>query len=197
MLSYRHAFHAGNFADVLKHVILVKVLSHLTWKDSPFEYVDTHSGAGLFPLNAADTQRLQEYKHGISELREAEIPELVPYLGVVNALNAPGVFETYPGSPSIAAHFLRSQDRAWLCELHPADFTALSDALGRRRNVRVFQEDGFAKWTGLVPLKSRSGVVLIDPSYEVKTEYDTVFDTVMNAHRKFATGVYLLCAPSR
>jgi 23S rRNA (adenine2030-N6)-methyltransferase len=195
LLSYRHSFHAGNFADVIKHIVLVETLAHLTEKDSPFEYVDTHSGAGLFNLKSSDALKLQEHDSGISRLDRADFPELGRYFEVIDSYNPTGEMRRYPGSPAIAAHFLRPQDRAWLCELHPQDYKLLGKNMKAHRKVRVFCEDGLKQLDSLLPLTSRRGLVLVDPSYEVKSEYGDVLKAIRKGYGKFSNGIYALWYP--
>lgn len=195
MLSYRHSFHAGNFADIVKHIVLVEILNHLKKKETPFEYIDTHSGTGLYNLGAPDSQKLQEYAGGIGKLNFSDFPELELYFQVIKSFNESEKIKFYPGSPSIARYFLRPQDRGWLFELHPADYKLLHDNFARCKNVRVGQQDGFKGLMALVPPKSRRGLVLIDPSYEIKSEYRQVIDSVVKAHKKFAYGIYAIWYP--
>ncbi len=195
VLSYRHAFHAGNFADVIKHIVLIEILSHLCRKDTSFDYIDTHGGAGLFALDAAETARLQEYKSGFVRLMGRDEPELIPYLSAVRSVNPPAALENYPGSPLIAAQWLRPQDRGWVCELHPADHQALQKCMQPYPRVSVSCEDGFAALNARLPPRSRRAAVLIDPPYEIKTDYDRVVDVLIAAHNKFATGIYALWYP--
>lgn len=195
MLSYRHSFHAGNFADVLKHIVVIEILQHLGKKDKPFDYIDTHSGAGLFDLSSAHAAKLQEYRNGIGKLNPADWPELASYFSVVHEYNRSKSLTHYPGSPMIALHFLRSQDRAWLYELHPEDAMLLSQNTADDRRARVMNEDGLKRLLSLLPPISRRGFVLIDPSYEIKTDYDLVFQTVAKAYKKFATGTYAIWYP--
>ncbi|WP_101758850.1 23S rRNA (adenine(2030)-N(6))-methyltransferase RlmJ [Oceanicoccus sp. KOV_DT_Chl] len=195
MLSYRHSFHAGNFADVLKHIVLVEILEHLVQKEAPFEYIDTHAGAGLFNLHSTHAKKLEEHTGGIGSLDAAQLPQLSCYFELVNGYNRGGTLKHYPGSPAFAQHFLRPQDRAWLYELHPEDYQSLRKNMQSNRKIRVEHEDGLKGMMAVVPPKSRRGLVLIDPSYEVKTEYDQVFDAINKAHKKFATGIYVLWYP--
>lgn len=194
MLSYRHAFHAGNFAYVLKHIVLVEILQHLVKKDSPFEYIDTHSGAGLYNLKAADAQMRREYAAGIGALTLRDFPEIARYAALLRGVNADEKLEFYPGSPLIAREFLRAQDRAWLFELHPTDFEVLKkNFCGKRVQVRC--EDGFAGLQALLPPSSRRGLVFVDPSYEIKADYDLVRKHIVAAHQKFGHGVYAIWYP--
>lgn len=215
MLSYRHAYHAGNFADVLKHVVLVEILQHLVKKDSAFDYIDTHAGAGLYFLNQAPVgpgrgvtaqgARPGEHRDGIARLAAAEWPELARYFDILQRVNADGSLYRYPGSPLIALHFLRRQDRAWLFELHSRDVALLERHIAQNPlfrtyrtgglRARVLHEDGFKGLLALLPPISRRGLILIDPSYEIKTDYARVFDTLAAAWKKFSTGIYALWYP--
>lgn len=195
MLSYRHSFHAGNFADVIKHIVLIEILEHLVQKNTPFEYIDTHSGAGLYDLNSPQATKLDEHTTGISKLVFNDLPELSRYFEIVNKYNNSASINVYPGSPEIAKYFLRTQDRAWLFELHPQDFALLNSNIGRNKRIRVSAEDGLKALMALLPPKSRRALVLIDPSYEIKSDYDLVVDSVIKAHKKFATGIYAMWYP--
>ncbi|MCL1079872.1 23S rRNA (adenine(2030)-N(6))-methyltransferase RlmJ [Parashewanella spongiae] len=195
MLSYRHSFHAGNFADVIKHIVQVEILEHLLKKDKPFEYIDTHSGAGLFSIKSDDMQKLQEYNNGIAKLDSNNFPEISSYFEAIQAYNGSKRLEFYPGSPAIAKHFLRTHDRAWLYELHPQDFKHLTSNIGQNRKVKIAQEDGLKGMNSIVPTKSRRALILIDPSYEVKAEYELVIESVIKAYGKFSTGVYAIWYP--
>jgi 23S rRNA (adenine2030-N6)-methyltransferase len=195
LLSYRHSFHAGNFADIIKHIVLVEILEHLTQKNTPFEYIDTHSGAGLYNLKSNDAQKLREYANGIAKLETKDFPELSCYFDTINAYNQPGNFNVYPGSPCIAQNFLRKQDRAWLFELHPQDYELLSHNIRSNKKIRSSCQDGLTGMMALLPPTSRRGVVLIDPSYEIKSEYDQVVDAVIQAYKKFSTGTYAIWYP--
>ncbi len=195
MLSYRHSFHAGNFADVIKHIILVEILEYLTQKEKPFEYIDTHSGAGLFNLKSADAKKLEEHEAGIGRISQEDFPEIDRYFEVVHSCNPSIHTNFYPGSPSIAKYFLRPQDRAWLFELHPQDYKLLSNSMKQQKKIRVACEDGLKGLDSLLPPMSRRGLVLIDPSYEIKSEYDQVVSAVEKAYKKFPTGTYAVWYP--
>ena len=195
MLSYRHAFHAGNFADLIKHVVLVEILEHLVRKATPFEYIDTHAGAGLYDLHSAAALKLREYAGGIGRLQPQDYPEMARYFEVIQAFNAADELAFYPGSPAIAGYFLRPQDRAWLFELHPRDYELLRANLAGNRRMKVQCQDGFEGLQALLPPTSRRGLVLIDPSYEVKSDYDLVVDRLLAACRKFSHGIYALWYP--
>lgn len=198
MLSYRHAFHAGNFADVLKHSVLTLVLEYMTRKDKGFYYIDSHSGAGMYQLSDEYAQKTGEYKNGIAKLIENDdLPEdLQPYIDLVKNLNQEtGELTLYPGSPGIARQFTRRQDSAHLFELHPTDIEHLKAYSQRWNKSHVKQSDGYQGVLGLVPPPNRRGVVLIDPPYELKEDYLKAVRTVVNAYKKFATGTYILWYP--
>ncbi|MDT8282109.1 MAG: 23S rRNA (adenine(2030)-N(6))-methyltransferase RlmJ [Gammaproteobacteria bacterium] len=195
MLSYRHSFHAGNFADVIKHIVIVEILQYLCQKDKAFEYIDTHAGAGLFNLDSDHATKLHEYSNGIAKLDADDWPELTPYFDIIKSFNEAGALTHYPGSPMIARHFLRSGDKAWLYELHPADVELLRNNVRENRQIRVKHEDGFKGLLSLLPPLSRRGFVLIDPPYEIKTDYQQVVNTVIQAHKKFSTGTYAIWYP--
>lgn len=214
MLSYRHAFHAGNHADCLKHLILARVLTYLTakpgtaagapgippvlgGKDKPICYCETHAGPGLYALDSPQAQQNQEYLSGIARLwgRQDLPPSLAAYVALVQDCNGPGDLRRYPGSPWLAQRLLRPGDRLILHELHSAEIGPLHDNFGGDRRVRVIAGDGFQGLLAAVPPPERRGLVLIDPAYEVKTDYQQVADTLAKAHRRFATGVYALWYP--
>ncbi|WP_461481398.1 23S rRNA (adenine(2030)-N(6))-methyltransferase RlmJ [Porticoccus sp.] len=195
MLSYRHGFHAGNFADVLKHIVLVELLDYLTRKDKPLEYIDSHAGAGLYRLTSAQANKTAEYEGGIARLSEEAFPELSQYLSLVREACGGSRLSHYPGSPWLARHYLRSTDRAWLYEAHPADFATLEQLMERDNRVRCQQSDGLKGLLSHLPPTSKRGLVLIDPSYEVKSDYQQVVDHLIKAHRKFPAGVYALWYP--
>lgn len=196
MLSYRHAFHAGNFADVLKHLVQVETLTHLQKKDKPFIYIDTHAGAGIYSLDSNQAQKTAEHVHGISAIRALEWPELKNYLQVAEQLNEmDGQTNLYPGSPAIAQAFLREQDRAILFELHPSDYLLLEEFTHNDRRIRVNKSDGFQGLIATVPPTIKRGLVLIDPSYEIKSDYDDVVEVLIATYRRFATATYALWYP--
>lgn len=207
MLSYRHAFHAGNFADVLKHWIQVEVLDYLARKDKPYVYVDTHSGAGLYRLDSDEASKNAEYMTGIGRLKREDWPELGLYLDTVKACQPvePLQAETsardnrdlgfYPGSPVLARQLMRDQDKATFFELHPQDMGMLEQQCYRDRRVKVLGEDGFAGLIRLLPTPVRRGLVLMDPPYEVKSDYATAVETLIQAHRKMATATFALWYP--
>lgn len=197
MLSYRHSFHAGNPADVLKHLVLAQVLGYQTIKDKPLDYIDTHSGAGFFELAAPDAQKTQEYQDGIEKLWQhtSQYSALNEYIELIKSFNESASLAFYPGSPKIAEHFLRRQDKGWFFELHPRDLLLLEENMQGRRSIRVRGENGFAGLIGLLPPASRRACVLIDPPYEIKDDYNTVVQTIVKAHQRFATGTYMIWYP--
>lgn len=202
MLSYLHSFHAGNFADVLKHTILVHTLNYLTQKPKPVFYLDTHSGPGGFSLNSDEAQKNCEYQNGIGILwKQTDLPEVVAdYVACVGEFhqlnqNNPDSLAFYPGSPWFAAHLLREHDRLSLCELHPREQKTLLENFKHDRRIKVFSKDGFQTAIGAMPPKERRGLVLIDPPYEVKTDYDRVVEVLIECHKRFATGTYAVWYP--
>jgi len=211
LLSYRHSYHAGNFADVLKHIVLVECLEHFNKKDSPFDYIDTHSGAGLYDLRSANANKTAEYKEGIAKLKRIDVPELDAYFSVIDSLNTQQGIDSkkngltfYPGSPAIAHQYIthpeREKDKAWLFELHSSDFRILSESMtadskAQARKIRIKQDDGLKGLLSLVPPVSRRALVLIDPSYEIKSDYGDVVDAVIKAHKKFNSGTYAIWYP--
>lgn len=197
MLSYRHAYHAGNHADVLKHLILTRVLAYLTAKDKPLCYIDTHAGPGLYGLDSPQAQQNQEYLGGIGRLwGRTDLPSpLAAYVDLVRALNPGGDLVCYPGSPWFAQRQLRPGDRLVLHELHGSEIGPLRDNFAGDRRVRVLEGDGFRGLLAALPPRERRGLALLDPAYEVKTDYREVVETLAQAHRRFATGTYALWYP--
>ena len=197
MLSYRHAYHAGNHADVLKHLVLVATLKYLKAKPKPLSYVDSHAAAGGYSLMESEAQKRQEYQSGIAKLwQRSDLPEpLKNYCELVSRFNPDGKLTRYPGSPWLAAQLLDDADQLWLHELHNSEVENLRNAFRGDRRVKVVHGDGYQGVIALSPPKQRRGMVLIDPSYELKTEYQQVVDTLVKAHRRFATGVYALWYP--
>ncbi|KFB77136.1 MAG: 23S rRNA (adenine(2030)-N(6))-methyltransferase RlmJ [Candidatus Accumulibacter sp.] len=198
MLSYRHAFHAGNHADVLKHLVLVQLTRYLGQKDSAFWYVDTHAGAGAYALDSGQAAKLAEYRDGIGRLwGRQDLPSaLQDYLGLVRAANPDGRLKIYPGSPSLAMATTRTQDRLRLFELHSRDVVRLREhfaACGKR--VIVEEGDGFAALKALLPPPPRRALVLIDPSYEERRDYDRVVHSLRESLSRFPGGTYLLWYP--
>ncbi len=194
MLSYRHSFHAGNAADLLKHVVLIELMQYLQRKDGPLDYIDTHAGAGIYDLHSAESKKTGEHLSGVGAIQHSNWPELQPYLTLLKSFNR-GELRRYPGSPLLALSMLRPQDRAWLFELHANDHQKLEKACSTYKKVRIEQDDGLQGMLGLVPPASKRGLILIDPSYEIKKDYQLVIETLQKAHKRFASGVYALWYP--
>jgi len=197
MLAYRHAFHAGNHADVLKHAVLVAVLHHMNAKDKAWRLVDTHAGAGAYALHGDPAQKHAEYKQGIARLWQAPSlpPLLADYVVQVQAFNPHAELSLYPGSPRFARALMRPQDQLRLFELHPTDHALLAENFAGDRQVLVHKGDGFAGLKSQLPPPSRRGVLLMDPSYEIKTDYAAVVDATREALTRFAEGVVLVWYP--
>lgn len=198
MLSYRHGFHAGNHADVLKHAVLLDVLEYFNRKDKPWFYIDTHAGGGCYALQAGSSGRTPEADEGIGRLWAGDdLPGLLDnYREAVRTFNPQGSLLFYPGSPALAMTRAREHDRLRLFELHPADFDALQRTFaGEDARVQVRRADGFSGLKSLLPPPSRRGLVLIDPPYEVKDDYRRVVDAVKDALRRFAIGTYAVWYP--
>jgi 23S rRNA (adenine2030-N6)-methyltransferase len=197
MLSYRHAYHAGNFADVLKHLVLSRVLEYLMKKDKPVCIIDTHAGAGTYSLTTEAAQKNREYANGIARLwQKDDLPKIVAeYVALVKASNEGGKLNAYPGSPYFERHYLREHDRLILCELHPNEIKALQGFAPDDARVKTIHGDGLAECLALLPPAERRGLVFIDPSYEIKTDYAQVVESVEAFHRRFATGVFAIWYP--
>lgn len=202
-MNYRHAYHAGNFADVLKHVVLAMVLEHLKRKPTPFRVIDTHAGAGLYALDSGEAARTGEWRQGIGRLVGADalpIPPDVeafmrPYLATVRELNSDHAIRIYPGSPTLALALMRPNDRLIANELHPEDAMSLRAAIGRDRRAKVLQIDAWQAIRSLLPPKERRGVILIDPPFEAQGDLERLAAGLADGMRRFATGVYLLWLP--
>ena len=198
MLSYRHAFHAGNHADILKHLVLTRCLAHMNAKDKPWLLLDTHAGAGLYAIDSEQAKKTGEYLDGIARLwnRIDLPPPMKPYMDALQVCSGGLKLRRYPGSPWLAAHFARENDTLRFCELHSTDFALLRrefrDA-GRRSTVE--QSDGFEAMKAALPPPSRRGLVLIDPSYEIKSDYLRVVAALKDGLKRFATGTYLVWLP--
>lgn len=193
MLSYRHAFHAGNYADVLKHLVLVKTISYLLKKDSPILYIDTHAGAGLYQTSSPESLKTGEFSQGYGQLDFNKL--LQEHAATYQQLVSPyREQDQYPGSPLIAMNMLRAQDQLRLFELHPTDFSLLSGLSRRHKRCKVEQSDGFQSLKALLPVQQRA-LVLIDPSYEIKTDYDDVVTSVVKAYERMPTAIFLIWYP--
>ena len=200
-MNYRHAFHAGNFADVLKHVVLMMLVEHLKKKSAPFFYLDTHAGRGLYDLSEAQAQRSGEYKTGIGRLLEARkaslSAETFAYVDLVreSAGKDHSAITAYPGSPLIVARMRRPGDRMVLVESQPKEAASLAAQLGRKRLVSVLDGDGYAALKAHLPPRENRGVVLIDPPYESDLEFDRVMAALEIAHERWPTGTYCVWYP--
>ena len=197
MLSYRHGFHAGNAGDVLKHAALAAALSLLTRKDKPLCYLESHAGAGRYDLADARARKTSEHRAGIGRLWDRDDPPAVlePYLRAVHAENPDGVLRRYPGSPAVAAALLRPDDRLVLMELNASDGETLRAAFRDDRRVAVHRRDGYEGLLALVPPRERRGLTLLDPSYEVESDYADVVTTVAAAHARWPGGCYAIWYP--
>src|SRR5215210_7661352 len=193
-MNYRHAFHAGNFADVMKHALLVRILVYLQRKETPLRVIDTHAGIGLYDLAGDEAGRTGEWVDGIGRLDEAFSPEveeiLAPYRSVVAEVRARHGTTAYPGSPAILRELLRRQDRGVFVELHPADHAVLSEAFNQVSNLKVMHLDGWMALHALIPPKEKRGLVLIDPPYEEPNELERLGDEILLGLSKWPTGVY-------
>ena len=200
MLSYRHAFHAGNHADGLKHTVLISVLKYFGQKDKPYWVIDTHAGAGAYQLDSQESAKVREADGGVHRLRElAKTTKLPPiladYLHFVADLNERKDWTRYPGSPAIAASLTRADDRLRFFEMHTTDHRLMAHRFEKDARVQVKREDGFAGLKALLPPPSRRGLVLIDPSYEMKTDYRAVSEAINDALRRFPDGTYAVWYP--
>ncbi|EJL6523107.1 23S rRNA (adenine(2030)-N(6))-methyltransferase RlmJ [Vibrio cholerae] len=197
MLSYRHSFHAGNHADVLKHIVQSLILNSLQQKEKPFVYHDTHSGVGRYDLTHEWSEKTGEYKQGIARVwQQDNIPaELDSYLDAIRQLNQGETLRYYPGSPRVARAHLREQDRMVLTELHPSDYPLLEQEFHRDRQVSIYKEDGFARLKASLPPQERRGLVLIDPPYELAKEYRDVVLAIAQSYKRWATGIYAIWYP--
>lgn len=198
MLSYQHGYHAGNFADVLKHIALTRLLAYLKLKEKAFFYLDTHAGKGLYLLNSKQAEKTGESKHGIHLLwpQRNRLPEeFNEYLQALLKLNTSNEIKQYPGSPYLAIDALRKQDRAYFCELHPREYEALNQMPHFYKRVHVRHTDGIASLNALLPPPEKRGLIFIDPSFEVKEEYKTIPAAIKQALKRFSTGIYCLWYP--
>ncbi|MGQ0286585.1 23S rRNA (adenine(2030)-N(6))-methyltransferase RlmJ [Pasteurellaceae bacterium 22721_9_1] len=198
MLSYRHSFHAGNHADVLKHIVQMLIIESLQQKEKGFYYLDTHSGVGRYRLSSEESEKTAEYQEGIGRLwSQTDLPEDIQrYINLIQEINGGGkALRYYAGSPLIAALMLRPQDRALLTELHPTDFPLLRNNFKEYKNFSTKRENGFQQLKATLPPKERRGFVLIDPPYELKEDYDLVVQAIEEGYKRFATGIYAIWYP--
>ncbi|MGV2123392.1 23S rRNA (adenine(2030)-N(6))-methyltransferase RlmJ [Agrobacterium vitis] len=199
-MNYRHIYHAGNFADVLKHAVLARLVIYLQQKDKAFRVLDTHAGIGLYDLSSDESQKTGEWLGGIGKLLDAELTPaaaevLKPYLDVVRALNPDGGLTRYPGSPKLARDLFRPQDRLSAMELHPDDCRTLSRLFEGDYQARITELDGWLALGAHLPPKEKRGIVLVDPPFELDGEYERLVDGLARAYRRFSAGVYCLWYP--
>jgi 23S rRNA (adenine2030-N6)-methyltransferase len=197
MLSYRHSFHAGNHADVLKHTVQSLIIESLKEKEKPLLYLDTHSGAGRYQLSGEHAERTGEYLEGIALLwKRDDLPEeMAAYMSVVRHLNRSGTLRYYPGSPLIARQLLRPQDKIHLTELHSSDYPLLRNEFQNDERAKTQRADGYQQLKSQLPPQSRRGFILIDPPYELKSDYQQVVSSLQEGYKRFATGTYALWYP--
>jgi 23S rRNA (adenine2030-N6)-methyltransferase len=199
-MNYRHAFHAGGFADVIKHLVLVRILTYLHEKPAAFRVIDSHAGAGRYDLTGEEARRGGEWLTGIARMMQARFSEdagklVAPYLDIVRAFNPQRDLQAYPGSPLIARALLRPQDRLVACEVAPAPRKQLIDALRRDTQARVVDLDGWTALPAFVPPNERRGLVLIDPPFEQPDEFERLARVFAETFTKWPTGIYLLWYP--
>jgi len=201
-MNYRHAFHAGNFADVIKHIVLTRILTYLHQKQSAFRVIDTHAGAGRYDLAGDEAERSGEWRFGVARILQARFSDeaqalVAPYLDIVRAFNPPRELVAYPGSPLIARALLRPQDRLVACEIQDGARKTLIRNLSHDPQARVVDLDGWAALTAFVPPNERRGLVLIDPPFEDKDEFARLSDRFAAAYGKWPTGIYMLWYPAK
>ncbi len=199
-MNYRHAFHAGNFADVVKHALLARVVMHLRKKDAAFRVIDTHAGAALTDLSSDEARRGGEWQDGIGRIWQHKFPPeaaalLEPYLSAITAYNPAGALTCYPGSPLLIRQWLRSQDRLIACELEPGAARLLSRNLHGDARIKAIAIDGWTALNAYIPPKEKRGLVLVDPPYERENELQRAAEAITTAHRKWPTGIILLWYP--
>ncbi len=199
-MNYRHIYHAGNFADVLKHAVLARLIVYLQQKDKAFRVLDTHAGIGLYDLASQEAQKTGEWREGIGRILEKPLPEpvahlLEPYLGCIRALNPEGGVTLYPGSPKLARMLLRPQDRLSAIELHPDDAHELARLFEGDYQVRVTELDGWLALGAHMPPKEKRGIVLVDPPFEIEGEFDRLVHGLAKAHKRFSGGTFCLWYP--
>ncbi|MER9583835.1 23S rRNA (adenine(2030)-N(6))-methyltransferase RlmJ [Mesorhizobium sp. M0276] len=199
-MNYRHAYHAGNFADVVKHVVLTRLLEYLKQKDKAFRVIDTHAGIGRYDLSSVEAQKTGEWQGGIGRLIDAQLAApvaalLASYLETVRSLNPEGGIQKYPGSPLIARHLMRKQDRLTAIELHPKDVAKLRTLFAGDVQARIIELDGWLALGAHLPPKEKRGLVLIDPPFEETGEFERLVDGLVRAHKRWPGGIYALWYP--
>jgi len=197
MLAYRHAFHAGNHADVLKHCVLQQILLYMNQKDKPYWVIDTHAGAGMYSLASDYANTKSEYLDGVARLWGCDdLPKVLSeYMNLIQLCNNKGDWTLYPGSPEVIRRTIRTDDRMRLFELHPTDFEILQENFERDRQAKLFKSDGFASLKALLPPPTRRAVIFMDPPYEIKSDYPKVVDALQEGLSRFAEGVYVVWYP--
>lgn len=199
-MNYRHIYHAGNFADVLKHAVLARLVTYLQQKEKAFRVLDTHAGIGLYDLSSEEAQKTGEWRDGIGRLLEGELPAeiaaiLAPYLQSIRTLNPGPELTLYPGSPKLARMLFRPQDRLSAMELHPDDYETLHRLFDGDFQSRVTELDGWLALGAHLPPKEKRGLILVDPPFEKEGEYERLADGLARGYRRFAGGVYCLWYP--
>jgi 23S rRNA (adenine2030-N6)-methyltransferase len=198
-MNYRHAFHAGNFADVVKHLVLMLVLEHLRAKPKPFSVIDTHAGIGVYDLSGQEAQKTGEWRGGVGRVLQAPVGAvplaIARYIGLVRQFNNGDTMRFYPGSPAIARALLGDDDRLWLNELHPADAATLRAAMAADRRVQVSAADGYSVLTRLLPPTPRRGLLIMDPPFEQRDEFDRLAQASITAWQRWPQGAQMLWYP--
>ncbi len=199
-MNYRHAYHAGNIGDVLKHTVLARLIVYLQRKDKPFRIVDTHAGIGQYDLTSVETQKTGEWQQGIAKVIAADLPAevsdiMAPWLNAVKAQNSEGLLTSYPGSPALARALMRRIDRLTLTELHPEDFEMLAALFQGDHQVKAIHLDGWLALGSFLPPKEKRGLIIIDPAFEVTDEFDVLARYVCKAWKKWSSGIYAVWYP--
>jgi len=199
-VNYRHIYHAGNFADVVKHIVLARTIDYLKRKPGAFRVIDTHAGIGVYDLSSEEAQKTGEWKDGIGRLLDADLPDdaaalIAPYLDAVRAANTAGGITAYPGSPAITHHLLRNQDRLTAIELHPADAETLKKRFAGDFQTRVIELDGWLALGAHLPPKEKRGLVIVDPPFEREGEFDRLIDGLVKAYKRWPGGTNLMWYP--
>lgn len=199
MLSYRHAFHAGNHADILKHYTFSLILDYFNQKDKPYYVIDTHAGAGMYAIQSDFSQKNMEFETGVSRLlKAAQLPEsLERFVTMIQSFNSTQSFDFYPGSPKVAKYFLRSDDKLHLFELHPNEYKILLNNFNenKKKQTKILLQDGFQGLKACLPPYTKRGIVIIDPPYEQKQDYQQVVSTIQDSLKRFASGCYIIWYP--
>jgi 23S rRNA (adenine2030-N6)-methyltransferase len=195
MVNYRHVYHAGNHSEILKHVVLVKVLSHLRRKETPFFVLDTHAGLGMYDLKSDEARKTGEAELGIGKVLNRDLPSAPEYLDLIRSMNMNGDLTSYPGSPVIIRVFLRQRDRLLACELHPQDGARLSSYFRKDQRVSVHIRNGYAAIKAFIPPPERRGLVFIDPPYENRSEFHDLQCALIEGSRRWPSGIFAAWYP--